>query len=72
MMDLNFIQFFIKSLYNQSLEEYFHVQKSTVSSWRKRGTPQKYINIFIDRENSDNIYELFEKIYPRKIVNFNI
>lgn len=64
-IDLKFIQFFIKSLYNKTLEEYFFVQKSTVSGWRSRGLPKKYIEIFIDSEGSDDVYNLFEKIYPK-------
>lgn len=63
-IDFKFIQFFIKSLYDKSIEEYYNVQKSTVSGWRSRGLPSKYIKIFITLEKSDNIYELFEKIYP--------
>ena len=62
---MKFIQFYVKSLYNLGLEEYFSVQKSTVSSWRKRGLPKKYIKIFTMNEKSQNIYELFEKIYPK-------
>lgn len=71
-MNIQFIQFYINSIYNQSIEEYFYVQRSTVSNWRNRGMPKKYLNIFIDREKTDNIYSLFEKIYPRDDVNFNI
>jgi hypothetical protein len=64
-IDLKFIQFYIKSTYGKSLEEYYFVQKSTVSGWRVRGLPKKYIKIFIESEGSDNIYNLFEKIYPK-------
>ena len=63
MIDLKFIEFYIRSLYDKSIEQYFHVQKSTVSNWRKRGMPNRYILTFIDLENSDDIYELFKKIY---------
>ena len=65
MIDLKFIQFYTISLYNKSVEEYFHVEKSTVSNWRKRKMPKRYLMIFIDMEKSDNIYELFERIYPK-------
>lgn len=65
MINLNFIEFYIRSIYNKSIEEYFHVERSTVSNWRKRGTPKRYILMFIDIEKSDNIYELFERIYPK-------
>jgi hypothetical protein len=63
MIDLKFIQFFISVKYNKTIEEYFIVQKSTVSNWRKRGIPKKYVSIFIDREGNKNIYELFQLIY---------
>lgn len=63
MIDLKFIQFFISVKYNKTIEEYFIVQSSTVSNWRKRGVPKKYISIFIDREGNKNIYELFKVIY---------
>ena len=38
---MNFINFFIRTKYDLSLEEYYNVQKSTVSNWRKRKIPQK-------------------------------
>ena len=60
MIDLKFIQFFISVKYNKTIEEYFIVQSSTVSNWRKRGIPKKYISIFIDREGNKNNYELFK------------
>jgi hypothetical protein len=63
MIDLKFIQFFISVKYQKTVEEYYSVQKSTVSNWRKRGIPNKYICIFTDRENNNNIYELFKAIY---------
>jgi transposase-like protein len=65
MIDLKFIQFYVESLYEKSIEEYFHVERSTVSNWRKRGTPKRYILTFIDKEKSDNVFELFEKIYKK-------
>jgi DNA-binding transcriptional regulator YiaG len=47
MIDMNFINFFIRTKYDLSLEEYYNVQKSTVSNWRKRKIPKKYIdNLF--------------------------
>lgn len=41
MLDLKFIQFFISVKYGKSIEEYYSVQSSTVSNWRKRGIPNK-------------------------------
>jgi len=63
MIDLKFIQFFISVKYKKTIEEYYVVQSSTVSNWRKRGIPNKYISIFTDREKSNNVYELFKIIY---------
>ena len=55
-IDIKFIQFFVRSIYNKGLEEYYQVQKSTVSGWRSRGIPKKYIKIFTEKEKSENIY----------------
>jgi len=63
MIDLKFIQFFISVKYKKTIEEYYVVQSSTVSNWRKRGITNKYISIFTDREKSNNVYELFKIIY---------
>lgn len=65
-IDLNFIQFYVSSIHNKPVEEYFHVKRSTVSNWRKRGMPKRYLKTFIDLEKSNNIWELFERIYPNK------
>ncbi len=63
MIDLKFIQFYVESLYEKSVEEYFHVKRSTVSNWRKRGMPDRYYKIFVDMEKNDDIYQLFKRIY---------
>jgi len=63
MIDLKFIEFYIKSKYNKSTEDYFFVKRSTVSNWRKRGMPERYFSIFKSIEKSDNILELISKIY---------
>jgi len=63
MIDLKFIEFYIRSLYDKSVEEYYHVKRPTVSNWRKRGIPKKYISIFTDTEKSLDILELFKRIY---------
>jgi hypothetical protein len=65
MLDLKFIEFYVRSIYNQSMEEYYFVNKSVISGWRHRNFPQKRIKEFIYREKTDNIHELFEKIYPK-------
>lgn len=65
-IDIKFIKFYIISIYNKSIDQYFCVQKSTISNWRKRGMPSKYVSIFINNEKSNDIYVLFKKIYPMK------
>jgi hypothetical protein len=67
MIDIKFIQFYVESIYNKSIEEYFHVQRSTVSNWKKRGMPKRYLLTFIDLEKSDDIHDLFNKIYPQNL-----
>lgn len=65
MIDLKFIEFYSRSIHNKSVEEYFHVERSTVSNWRKRGMPKRYLLTFIDMEKSDDIHQLFDRIYPK-------
>jgi hypothetical protein len=65
MIDLKFIEFYVRSIYDKSIEEYYHVERSTVSNWRKRSMPTRYLLTFIDKEKTDNIFDLFEKIYPK-------
>lgn len=67
-LDMKFIQFYISAKCNKNMEDYFHVQKSTVSNWRKRGFPEKYIDIFIDREGSSDIYILLGTAMNVKIL----
>ena len=63
MIDLRFIEFYVRGVYDKSDEEYYHVKRPTVSNWRKRGIPKKYVSIFIDTEKSSEIIELFKRIY---------
>jgi hypothetical protein len=64
MIDLKFIEFYVRSLYDKSVEEYFHVERSIVSNCRNRsGMPERYLKTFIDLEKSDDIFELFRRIY---------
>ena len=65
MIDLNFIEFYVKVQYNQKLHEYYFVNKSVISNWRTRGIPEKRLKEFAYREKTDDIHELFEKIYPK-------
>jgi len=63
MIDIKFIKFYVESIYNKSIEEYFHVERPTVSNWKKRGMPKRYLLTFIDMEKSSDIFELFKRIY---------
>ena len=64
-MDIKFIEFYIKVFKNSTLEKYFDVTSSVASSWRRNSFPKKRLNEFMVRERSFDIYELFEKIYPK-------
>jgi len=64
-IDIKFIQFYTQAIHNKSIEEYFHVERSTVSNWKKRGMPNRYLLTFIDMEKSDDIFELFQRIYVK-------
>lgn len=66
MIDIYFIEFYINRLHNQKLEEYFGVVSSVTSGWRHGKFPEKRLHEFCFKENSNNIFELFEKIYKRK------
>lgn len=65
-MDINFIEFYIKKKYSQKLEDYFSVVKSVASGWRNGKFPDSRLHEFCYRENSNNIFELFERIYKRE------
>jgi len=63
-MDFTFIEFYIKKKYNQKVEEYFDVNKASVSYWRTSGEiPEKRLLQFQIKEGTLNVKELFEKIY---------
>ena len=40
MIDIEFIEFYIKKKYNQNMCEYFDVSRPVLSVWRKNGLPQ--------------------------------
>lgn len=63
MIDIYFIEFYIKKKYNKKLEEYFDVAKSVSSGWRHGKFPKKRIYEFCYKEGSSDIYELFKQIY---------
>lgn len=63
MIDILFIEFYIKKKYSQKLEEYFDVTKSIASIWRKSSFPDRRLKEFQYREGTLNIKELIDKIY---------
>lgn len=67
MIDIQFIEFYIKKKYNQNLVDYFNVSKPTVSVWRSKSIiPVGRVDEFMRREKAFDIHELFERIYKRE------
>jgi hypothetical protein len=66
MIDIEFIQFYIKKRYYKSIEEYFGVTSAVASAWRRKSFPKNRLNEFIVNEKSFDIHELFEKIYKKE------
>jgi len=61
-IDFTFLEFYIKKKYNQKVEEYFNVNRISVSHWRTSGDiPQRRISQFQIKEESLDIKELFSK-----------
>ena len=63
MIDIDFIEFFIKKRYNQKLEEYFDVNKSVASKWRNDKFPERRMKEFLFREKTLDIFNLIKLIY---------
>lgn len=63
MLDIDFIEFYIKKKYSRKLEEYFDVNKSVSSKWRNDSFPERRLKEFGYREGTLDIKELFSKIY---------
>ena len=63
MIDVHFIEFFIKKKYNQKLEEYFDVNKSVASKWRNNYFPERRVKEFFFREGTLDLIELIKRIY---------
>jgi hypothetical protein len=63
-MDFLFLEFYITKKYNQKVEEYFSINKVSVSNWRTSNhiPPQRLLE-FLEREGSIEPKELFSKIY---------
>jgi hypothetical protein len=63
MIDIYFIEFYIQRKYSQRLEEYFEVNKSVASNWRKNSFPGRRLKEFSYREGTLDTKELFSRIY---------
>lgn len=63
MIDVYFIEFYIKKKYSQKIEEYYKVNKSVVSNWRKNNFPERRKDEFFYREGTLDIIELVKRIY---------
>jgi hypothetical protein len=64
-MDFLFMEFFIKKKYDEKVEDYFKINKVSVSYWRSSNIiPEKRLLQFQIKEGSINPKELFLKIYP--------
>lgn len=66
MIDVNFIEFYIKKRYNIKIEEYFNVNKSVASKWRNLHFPEKRLHEFTHREGTNDILKLFLIIYRQE------
>lgn len=63
-MDFLFLEFYIKKKYNQKVEEYFEINKASISYWRTSNEiPELRLLQFKDKEGSLDINGLFLKIY---------
>lgn len=67
MIDIQFIQFYIKKKYDLSIEEYFSVSKPVVSGWRNNKFPGGRLKEFLEKEGTIEPNILFERIYPKNI-----
>lgn len=67
MIDIDFIEFYIKKKYSQKLEDYFNVTKSISSKWRNKNFPVGRLHEFMYREGTINIEQLIFKIYDRQV-----
>ena len=63
MIDILFIEFFVKKKYNMSLEQYFSVNRPTVSKWRNKKFPDNRLYEFSYREGTIDVHDLIKKIY---------
>lgn len=66
MIDIDFIEFYIKKKYSKKLEEYFEVNKSISSRWRNISFPDRRLKEFLYREGTLNIIDLLRRIYKEE------
>jgi hypothetical protein len=66
MIDIYFIEFYLKKKYQQNVDTYFEVSRPVLSVWRKKGLPAQRLKEFLEREKSVDVFTLFEKIYKRE------
>lgn len=62
-IDIAFMKLYITKYYNSDIYQYFRVARPTVSNWKKRGIPPKYLLDFINREKTDDMEILIRRIY---------
>jgi hypothetical protein len=63
MIDIFFIEFYIQRKYSKKLEEYFNVNKSVASNWRKNSFPDRRLKEFLYREGTLDTNILINRIY---------
>ena len=63
-MDFLFLEFYIQKKYKQKVEEYFNLNKASISYWRSSNEiPEKRLLQFQLKEGTIDTKELFSKIY---------
>lgn len=63
-MDFLFLEFYLQKKYGQKVEEYYSINKVSVSHWRQSNiVPEKRLLQFQVKEGSINPKELLEKLY---------
>ena len=63
-MDFLFLEFYLQKKYGKKVEEYYSINKVSVSHWRRSNTvPEKRLLQFQVKEGSINPKELLEKLY---------
>lgn len=64
MIDFLFMELYIKKKYSQKVEQYFNIEKQSVSAWRKSNKiPNRRLYELKLREGTDDLNELLKIIY---------